>query len=163
MSTARLVALASLAVTTAVVACTAPSAPADASATARTARTAHARLRSLSRFGPLVACQDNTVEVNPCDGTDTLAKNSTMDTMTFHYQNRGTIAYDFEATCDGDGTVVLSCTPEDSIFEVPALHTVTIHYKVATRATAGTGSVRADVNNLDNDDLTGSVMTVVTQ
>lgn len=160
MSRLRVVVLASVAAAAIAVACTSPSAPANASAKARAAR---ARAAHVKKFGPLIACQDNTVEVNPCDGTDTLAKNSSNDTNTFHYQNRGTQAYAFEATCDGDGTYVLSCTPEDTTFEVPALHAVTIHYKVKTGATAGTGSIRADVDNVDNDDLTGSVMTIVTK
>lgn len=156
MSTVRVVVVASLAAVAIVAACTAPSSPADASSHA--ARMAHAR-----RFSPLIACQDNTVEVNPCDGTDTLAKNSMTDTIDFTYVNIGSKSYAFDTDCGVDGVVVLSCTPEDSIFEVAAHHSMRIHYTVHTRATAGTGSIEATVDNLNTDDGTGSTVTIVTK
>jgi len=160
MSTFRLVVLASLAAAAIVAACTSPTPPADTAAKARTAR---ARAAHVKRFGPLIACQDNTVEVNPCDPTDTLAKNSMTDTIDFIYVNIGSKSYDFDTDCAVDGTVVLSCTPEDSIFEVAAHHSMRIHYTVHTRATAGTGSISATVDNLNTDDGTGSVATIVTK
>jgi hypothetical protein len=162
MSKVRTVVIASLVVAAIVAACTSPSSPPDASPSAKLARTARARAAHVKRFSPLVACEDNTVEVSPCDGTDTLAKNSTADTIIFSYTNNGTQTYDFDTDCAVDGTVVLSCTPEDSIFEITAHHSIKIHYRLSTRAAAGTGSVEATVDNLGNDDQTGSFVTIVT-
>jgi hypothetical protein len=160
MSTSRVIVLVGLAAAF-VAACTSPSSPADKASRSdtRAERTTKAHPRS---FSVLTACVDNTVEISPCNTTISAPKNSSTDTITMHYTNHGSHNYGFDAVCNWDGTVVLNCTPTDTLFNIAAFHSVAIKYTFKTRATAGTGSLDYTLENENTGDGTGSNITVNT-
>jgi hypothetical protein len=160
MSTSRVIVLVGLAAAL-VAACTSPSSPADAASRSKT-RAERTSLGHPRSFSVLTACVDNTVEISPCNTTISAAKNASNDSITMHYTNHGSKNYGFDAVCGWDGTVVLSCTPTDTLFNIPAFHSLAVKYHFSTRATAGTGTLSYTIENVNTGDGTGSNITVTT-
>jgi hypothetical protein len=132
-----------------VAACTSPSSPNDA----------HRRMAY--RVVPLTGCTGGNVSITPCNQSFSEAKNAT-DSITVTYGNTASSNQGYDVSCSVDGTVVLSCTPEDTQITVPKIGNVHLKYHFNTRATAGTGHLNMAAEDLNNGNFDGSTITIVT-
>ncbi|HZS60198.1 MAG TPA: hypothetical protein VFA43_13065 [Gemmatimonadaceae bacterium] len=156
MSPFRTAVLASLVIAVIVVACTSPSSP-----PASESRLSAARARNLLPPPPSV-CTGGNVSVVPCFSTFSAPANKTNDTLTATYSNSLGTMQGYDVECDGDGTVVLSCTPEDTQVTVPAHGNIHIKYKFATRVAPGSGTLSLSAEDLNNGNFAGSTNTINT-
>jgi hypothetical protein len=149
MSAFRNVVIAGIVTAAVVAACTSPSSP-----------DAHPRVSR--RFSVLTSCTGGNVTILPCNTSISAPANSSNDTITVTWGNTLSTMQGYDVSCDGDGTVVLSCTPEDTQITVPSHGNVHMKYHFHTRVSPGTGHLSLAAEDLNNGNFAGSTVTVTT-